>query len=732
MKRTLFLILLLLSFCTQAQDSTHRTIHLHHIDIKSKLLESDISRLKEVEGTMIYSSKKNEVINVGALNADLSTNNSRQIFSKVAGVMIWENDGSGIQTGIATRGLSPNRSWEFNVRQNGYDISSEAFGYPEAYYSPPAEALEKIEVVRGAGALQYGCQFGGLLNYVTKTKLSDKPFAFESTQTIGSYGLFNTYNAIGGQYKGFSYYGFLHHRNADGWRENSAYSTNTGYLSVNMDLTKKLSLGMQYTHMEYLSQQAGGLTDSLFWEDPQQSLRSRNWFNTPWNLLAINSKYSFNENTKLDFKVFALAAERNSVGFTKAITTADTINTTLGTYNPRQVDRDWYNNIGAELRFAHTYNFLSQKSTISAGGRLYKGSTSRKQQGIGTKGEDFDLSIDQLNNGKEWGKELEFTTDNLAFFAENLFKIGKRISVTPGIRFELLNSVASGRINTSQTGKIEGIQPQRNILLAGIGGEYKINDQINLYSNITQGYRPVTYSQLTPSATTDIIDSNLKDSKGYNADFGIRGKIKNILNFDISVFRLQYDNRIGTVTRDGINHIENIGASTSKGLESFAEINLTEIIKPLKKIGSIKLYSNYSFTDARYTKWNNPSIAQDPLKSIEGKFVENAPRTIFRSGVTYDYNGFSTSFQFNFVDAVYTNAENTELPNSTFTSGKLPSYKLMDLTFNWNVSKIYTLKGGINNLMDVKYATRRASGYPGPGLLPGTGRTIYFSVGIKL
>jgi Fe(3+) dicitrate transport protein len=56
----------------------------------------------------------------------------------------------------------------------------------------------------------------------------------------------------------------------------------------------------------------------------------------------------------------------------------------------------------------------------------------------------------------------------------------------------------------------------------------------------------------------------------------------------------------------------------------------------------------------------------------------------------------------------------------------------MDLTFNWNVSKIYTLKGGINNLMDVKYATRRASGYPGPGLLPGTGRTIYFSVGIKL
>jgi hypothetical protein len=26
-------------------------------------------------------------------------------------------------------GLSPNRSWELNTRQNGYDISSDVFGY---------------------------------------------------------------------------------------------------------------------------------------------------------------------------------------------------------------------------------------------------------------------------------------------------------------------------------------------------------------------------------------------------------------------------------------------------------------------------------------------------------------------------------------------------------------------------------------------------------------------------
>lgn len=69
---------------------------------------------------------------------------------------------------IALRGLNPNRSWELNTRQNGYDISSDIFGYPEAYYNPAMEAVDKIELIRGGSALQFGPQFGGLVNYVLK------------------------------------------------------------------------------------------------------------------------------------------------------------------------------------------------------------------------------------------------------------------------------------------------------------------------------------------------------------------------------------------------------------------------------------------------------------------------------------------------------------------------------------------------------------------------------------
>ncbi len=707
-------------------------IILNEVQISEKNNKNEIERLPEIQGTIIYSGKKNEVVKVGLLDADLSTNNPRQLFAKVPGVTIWENDGSGIQMGISTRGLSPNRSWEFNVRQNGYDISSEVFGYPESYFSPPMESVNTIEVVRGAASLQYGPQFGGLLNYVIKKGDPTKPIVFETQQTTGSYGLFNSYNAIGGTYKKISYYGYFHHRNADGWRNNSRYSINTGYASVNYAATKKLNISLQYTRMNYQSQQPGGLTDSMFAANPRQSLRTRNWFGTPWNVASLSFDYDFNEDTKLSVKIFGTIAERNSVGFTKAINIADTFNNALKSFNPRQVDRDFYKNLGGEIRYLKTYHLLNQKSTLAAGFRVYRGTTIRQQNGTGTTGNDLDLTITTLTNGKEWGRDLNFGTDNYAFFAENMFKIGERLSITPGVRYEIINSTATGYINSSATGTIAAGVQNRRVLLYGLGAEFKTTSTTNIYANFSKSYRPVTFSELTPSATIDVIDPNMKDASGYNADFGFRGKFKNILNFDIGGFYLNYDNRIGTITQNNLPFRTNIGTSVSKGVESFVEIDPIRIITNNSRVGYIRLFASYAFVDATYTKWNNPAIASDPTKSIENKRVENAPQNIGRYGATYSFKTFSATFQLNQVSDVFTDAANTEKPNATGTIGKISGYSVMDFSLSYLFAKKCNVKTGVNNLTDEVYATRRAGGYPGPGILPANGRTFYVSIGAKL
>jgi Fe(3+) dicitrate transport protein len=692
----------------------------------------DLLRMPQVRGTEIYAGKKNEVINIAGSSADLSTNNSRQIFSKVPGLSIWENDGSGIQTGIATRGLSPNRSWEFNVRQNGYDISSEVFGYPEAYYAPPAEALQRVEIVRGAGSLQYGPQFGGILNYVSKTHLGTKPLSFESYQTIGSYGLLNSFNAIGGKIKKFSYYAYFHNRSADGWRENSAYRTQTGAISMTYDFNAKWSLNAEYSRMYYVSQQAGGLTDSMFFADARQSHRERNWFSTPWNTGALKLSYKPNENTLVNISVFGTLAERNSVGFTRPITVADSINTLLGSYNSRQVDRDFYKNFGTEIRAIHHYNIIGKKQALSGGIRLYSGNTRRDQSEIGTTGMGYDLSIAALQNGFEFARSLNFITQNAAAFVENMFQLTKKLTVTPGVRYEFIRSSSIGRINASGTGDINEKQRDRNIILVGLGAEYGITNSSNFYANFSQGFRPVLFSELTPSATIDVIDPSLKDASGYNLDFGYRGSLfKNNLRFDVGAFRLFYDNRIGTISMNENPFRTNIGASMSQGIESYVELELLRIIKPEITKVALSGFVNYAYVDARYTRWDNPAALNNPNLDFVNNRVENAPNHILRTGLNLKMKGLTATLQYNYISEVFTDAANSIESNATSTTGVLPAYNLLDLNLAYQFNDIYHFRAGVNNLTNQVYATRRAGGYPGPGLLPGTGRTFYLTVGVK-
>jgi Fe(3+) dicitrate transport protein len=706
---------------SQNGDTTKTTL-LNELIIHEQKNIGGIERMPEIKDNVIYAGKKSEVTILDKINADLSINNTRQIFSKVPGLNIWENDGSGIQTNISTRGLSANRSWEFNVRQNGYDISSEAFGYPESYFTPPTESLSKIEIVRGASSLQYGTQFGGLLNYEIKKGHATKKLSVEEQVTFGSYGLANFYSAIGGTIKKLNYYVFLHDRQADGWRQNSRYNTRTFFFFSNYQFTKKLNIALEYTNMENSSQQPGGLTDIQLKTNSPLSNRARNWIGTPWNVAALTIKYDISPKVSLIIKTFTSMSERNSVGNLSAINIIDSINPLTLAYNLRRVDRDFYQNIGTEARLSYKYKLFKQSHTLASGVRAYAGNTQRKQKGTGNSGSDFDITL--TNN--QYVTDLKFNTNNYAFFAENIFQITNKFKVIPGVRFENIYNKIEGTIN-SNTSSIVPQTSYRNILLAGIGSEYLISTKTNIYANISQAYRPVTFSEFTPSNADEIIDPNLKDAKGLNADFGYRGMVKNFLNFDVGMFYLNYDNRVGTILQNGANFKTNIGQSVSQGIESFIEINPFKIWNENPKWGSISLFTSNSFIDAKYVN----SKETDPTKSYNGKQVENAPRNINRMGLTYTYKTFTSTFLYSSSSEIYTDALNTELPNTTYQIGKIEGYKVMDLSCAYVFLKNCNIKSGVNNLADEAYATRRSNGYPGPGLLPGNGRTFYLSFGVK-
>jgi Fe(3+) dicitrate transport protein len=745
-KRVFVLAALGASLAAGAQPGEEKVFHddstkpahkyLSEITVVGRASKSDYHQMPEVVGTSIYAGKKNALIVLDNVQGNVVNNTMRQVMAKVPGIHVWESDPSGIQIGISARGLSPNRSWEFNVRQNGYDISADPFGYPEAYYNPQLQAVQRIEVVRGQGSLQYGAQFGGLVNYILRNGSEiNKPFEFETQQTIGSNNLFNSYNAIGGNTEKVHYYAFFDHRNGDGWRPNSRYFTNAGFGTVTYRITPKFSLSAELMRSHIRSQQPGGLTDKQFEENPQQSLRSRNWFDIVWTTPALIANYQISNKARWNTKLFGVIGDRNSVGFMRPITERDSISTATHNYRTRTVQIDQYRNYGLESRILTDYRLGGRENTFSGGIRAYTGTTTRKADGTGSTGSDYDLSVTG-----NWPRDIEYDSYNAAAFVENIFRLSDKFLVVPGLRYEWLEAKASGR-NGYTNGKPDTLQNQRkgrSFLLAGLGAEYHVTAATEVYANYTQAYRPMQFADLTTPPTTDVVDANLEDAKGYNIDLGYRGKLKDFLQFDISGFYLQYNNRIGVIAQqrqDGsfYNYRTNVGNSTSKGFEGYAEFNIARAFAQKPATADLLVFASYGYTDARYGDFKVIAKSGNTLveSNLKDKKVENAPEHILRAGITAGWKGVMLTGQVSHVSEAFSDANNTLTPSANGQNGLIPSYTVTDLTASYKFAKNLHIKGGVNNLFDEHYFTRRAGGYPGPGVLPADGRTFFVSLGAK-
>jgi Fe(3+) dicitrate transport protein len=694
---------------------------LHSVTVVGRNSRSDYQQLPEVVGTSIYAGKKNSLIVLDNVQGNVVTNTMRQVLAKVPGMHVWESDASGIQVGIAARGLSPNRSWEFNVRQNGYDIAADPFGYPEAYYSPPLQAVQRIEVVRGQASLQYGPQFGGMVNYILRNGSEmGRPFSFETHQTVGSNGLLNTFTGIGGKKGKWNYYAFFDHRNGNGWRENNAYYTNAGYGTVTYAISTKVTLTAELIRSSMRSQQPGGLTDAQLAQDPKQSMRTRNWFDITWTTPAIIANVQFDERTRWNTKLFGTFGDRNSVGFLQPITVRDTINAGTLQYNSRSVTLDKYRNYGLESKIITDYNLGKVSNTLSGGVRLYTGTTGRQADGVGTTGTGYDVSV-----RGQFPRDINFESKNAAAFVENVVRLSSRWLLIPGIRYEWLRGTAEGRNGFTSGGvpmALQSIARSRSFVLAGMGLEYHASNTTEFYGNLSQAYRPIQFANLQAPPTTDVVDPDLKDSKGYNLDLGYRGKWNSYLRFDIGLFYLQYNDRVGVLTPAGTNYrlITNVGASTSKGFEGFAELNVSKAISK-KTPFDVLFFASYAYNDATYS--GNHKVA-----STKGKQVENAPRHIFRGGLTGGFKSYLLTCQISHVGQTFSDANNTMVPSANGQTGLIPRYTVWDLTASGKVGSHVQLKAGVNNLFDVTYFTRRAGGYPGPGALPADGRTFFVTL----
>jgi Fe(3+) dicitrate transport protein len=200
------------------------------------------------------------------------------------------------------------------------------------------------------------------------------------------------------------------------------------------------------------------------------------------------------------------------------------------------------------------------------------------------------------------------------------------------------------------------------------------------------------------------------------------------LVYDVSAFFLRYDNRIGFVQKvDSVlfktyRYRTNVSASSTIGIESVVEVDWFRIGTKISEDNSLKTFVNFAFINGKYTS------SQE--SAYEGKKVELVPNITVKAGVTYIRKKLKLSVQYSFTGEQFTDASNSTFdPNAV--SGIIPFYQVVDISAKYGF-KVFFVEANLNNALNSKYFTRRASGYPGPGIIPSDPISFFLTLGVKL
>jgi iron complex outermembrane recepter protein len=165
--------------------------------------------------------------------ADSSARSVQELLSEAGGVNVINMGGTAAQVdlhGFGVGGVSNTLILVDGVRQNSNDLAA-----PDLSYIP-LDSIERVEIVRGSGAVQYGSgATGGVINIITKAgyKAGNR---LSLTETLGSFNLRQTDLAFRLAGDRFSIDGWGQSMNTRHYRDNNTERRDSGGMGLNWKL----------------------------------------------------------------------------------------------------------------------------------------------------------------------------------------------------------------------------------------------------------------------------------------------------------------------------------------------------------------------------------------------------------------------------------------------------------------------------------------------------------------
>lgn len=656
---------------------------------------------------------------------------SNELFRKIPGLNVVDEEGVGLRLNIGIRGLDPDRSRNVLLLEDGIPVALNPYGEPEMYFTPPVDKMTAVEVLKGSGQILFGPQTtGGVINLISANppEKERSMFRFRAgnggfVSTFGSYG-----NTIGKTGFIISYL----NKRADNIGT-TRFNLHDIAAKMRVELSAKARVGIKLGIYDEVSNSTYiGLTSNMYERGGQDFLRM-----APSDLLPVRRyhfsathQYRLNKQLQLqttafaytttrdwrrqDFSFSATAANRNGVVWgDPAIPGGAVYMLKTNTHRNRQFEV-----AGVESQL----KWKTEKHLLQAGSRMLS-EKANEQLLLGNHPEAMGGNLRDVEVRKGEAFSL-YVHDKVALSKKFDFNMGVRYeqfgyhrNILRG-RFTVNGMTITADTNLLASGKMMAFLP-------GLGFNYHLKGNTIFFGGIHKGFAPPrTKDAITPEGMA----MDIQQEESWNTELGVRLARGKSLNAEATLFSMDFKNQIIPISQSSGNAnatgLANGGRTKHRGIEASISFDLG---KTMGKKYSLVFASNATIIRSRYDA--DRFIAVAGMKTnIKNNKLPYAPSLIFNNSIEFDKKGSGFQVSGNYVGKQFADELNTIAASADGRIGMLASRYITDFTaFAKLPKKDIVLTLAIKNLSNERYiASRRPQ-----GIRVGIDRQVVLGVEIK-
>ncbi|MFZ9035485.1 MAG: TonB-dependent receptor family protein [Francisellaceae bacterium] len=624
---------------------------------------------------------------------DSGVTNVEDAMRSVPSVRILDEDGgTGVLPNISVRGLNPKRSEDTQILVNGIPLALAPYSQTGISLFPVTlDTVERIDVVRGGAAVQYGPNnVGGVINIITKPIPNKRETVLKQSETFAPGGniLSTSYGRVGGFITdnfGAQLQASITRGNGD--RQHSNTQINNFILDTDYwpTLNTELKTNTQYYNAD--AELPGSLTPREYENNWRQSVTPYDNYDSHTFRTSAVLSHDFDQNNNLSLTTYYQQSYRN-------FTWGNPTNVADPTTDIMQSPRD-FKTFGLEPKYSSTFT-LGVKQKVLAGIRYIY--------------EDIFYPVykDPLNGTadsttRQWSM---FSNDYAAYISDTLYFDEDKLQLTPGIRYENINQNFSDQINATNS-----TVNNTHTFLPGLTVGYDALDWLYLFTNAQRSLKAPQLSAVANSGGGD-----LQSERAWNYEIGSRLTMNSQLSTTVTAFRTDYSDKLDRIqNNEGLWVYQNVGKSVEQGIETLLSYN-PSFLKELT------LDASYTYL---YTKIEEGQYA--------GNQLPYAPHSLFSFIGNYSYHSWNYNLSGHFTGASFSDAANTTVENADGTEGPIPSYWLWNIAvtkeFRIDDTTRFKASASINNIFDKRYFMRGVD--VSANMTPGTGRTFTLTGELK-